>query len=282
MSEWVYLNGEFLRLEDARVPVEDRGYNFGDGIYEVVKFFSGQPFLLDRHMARLVRSAAEMEIPLPDLDGLVAAMQELVRRNDVPEGGVYIQITRGVARRSHAYPGPMVPTVLILARNLGFIGDEIRYGGVGVITRPDERWGRCDIKSLNLLANVMAREQARRAGAFEAILVRDGLVTEASSHSFFAVRDGSLWTHPAGPRILPSITRGRTLELARELGLTVREEAVPADQLGRVDEAFLTGTGNLVVPVVMIDGLPVGSATPGPLTARLRDAFLAEVAAAIK
>lgn len=279
MSEWAYLNGEFLPLEAARVPVEDRGYNFGDGVYEVIKFFGGKPFLMDRHRARLIRSAGELEIPLPDLDGLFAAAMELVRRNNVPDGGIYLQVTRGVATRTHVYPDPLQPTVLILTRPLSFATPEQRERGVEAVTLPDIRWGRCDIKTVNLLPNTMAKEQARRAGAFEAILVRDGIVTEGASHNFFGVFDGVLWTHPADHHILPGITRGRTLELARQLGVPVREEAFPASRLSELAEAFVTGTGDLVVPVVRLNGHAVGAGAPGPITCRLRDAFLAEVAA---
>lgn len=277
--EWVYLRGEFLPLAEARVPVDDRGYNFGDGIYEVVKFFGGRPYLLDRHLERFARSSTALEIALPPREQLTAVMDELVQRNGVPDGAVYLQVTRGVAPRSHAYPGPLEPTVLAWARDLGFMTEAERRRGVAVITRPDERWGRCDIKSLNLLPNVMAREQARRAGAFEALLVRDGTVTEASAHAFFAVRDGVLCTHPAGPHILPSITRGRTLELARKLGIPLLQQPVAARQLPEVEEAFLTGTGNLLLPIVTIDGRPVAGGVTGPVASRLLDAFLAEVAA---
>lgn len=274
MSYWVYLNGQIVPYEKAVVPVEDRGYQFGDGVYEVLEFYGGEPYLLDRHLDRLERSARELEISLPSRIELQAIIHDLVRRNEVPDAGVYIQLTRGVAIRQHAYPEGMRPTLLILARPLPGATDEDRRKGVSVILHPDERWHRCDIKSLNLLGNVMARQKAIRTGAWEAILFRGDVVTEATSHNFFAVVDGVIRTHPADRHILSGIIRGRLIELVQDLGLPLREEPVRIGELPFVEEMFLTATGDHVVPVVGIDGKPVGDGRPGSITSRLCNAYL--------
>jgi D-alanine transaminase len=273
VSEIVYLNGAWLPRPQAVVSVDDRGFLFGDGVYEVVRVVDGRYVDGDRHFGRLGRSLAELELPDPAAAGvdLRAVGRELLERQELAARGeavVYIQVTRGSAPRRHAFPPPgTAPTVFAAATP--FVAKTEKATGVPVITCPDIRWGRCDIKSVNLLANVLANQRAAGRGAYEAILVRDGLVTEATHSSVFAVVGGVLRTHPNGPAILPGVTRGVILELAAEAGLEASEEAVTAAELGSAEEVLLTGTTTDVMPVTRIDGKAVGTGRPGPVTRRL-------------
>lgn len=272
----VYLNGQFLPYEQAAIPVEDRGFLFGDGIYEVYRVYRGRPFKFKEHMDRLARSAAEIRLSLPEVDW-AAVHDELMRQNGL-EGGdaiVYLQVTRGaVAPRTHWFPpAGTPPTVLAIARPAKPVPEELREQGATAITHPDERWGRCDIKSVNLLPNVLAKQRAVEAGAYEAILVRDGVAIEGSSSNVFAVVDGALVTYPKGPRILGGITREVVLDLARSLGLRVVEGPILVSDLGRATELFVTSTTAEVLPIVRVDGQPIGDGRPGPITRSLYEAF---------
>ncbi|WP_068142087.1 D-amino acid aminotransferase [Limnochorda pilosa] len=282
MGEWVYLNGEFKPYDEACLSVEDRGFLFADGIYEVIYVHRGRAFRMEDHLARLQRSAAavRLELPRPAAD-LEAAAGALTARNglEAEEATVYLELTRGSAPRQHAFPAQPRPTLLMIARKAHRPEPEKLERGVSVITVPDERWHWCHVKSVGLLPNVLAKQQAVESGAFEAVFVRDGRVTEGSSTNLFAVFDGVLWTHPADRWILGGVTRSVVLELAGRLEITVREEAVEASRLGRADELFLTGTTTTVLPVVRVDGRAVGSGEPGPLTRRLQEAYLQELEA---
>lgn len=269
-----FVNGTFMPLEQATVSVEDRGYQFGDGVYEVIRTYRGAGFQVEAHLARLVRSAQAIGLPMPYSSGewkkLVA---EGLRRAGFAESKVYIQLTRGVAPRDHVFPAESRPTVVMTVRELRPLAQAVCDAGVEAITLEDLRWGRCDIKSVNLLANVLARQRATEAGAFEAIFIRDGEVTEGSVSNVLVVRHGILATAPEGARILSGVTRSLVLDLARKERLPVEERAVSLAELRHADEVFLCGTTVEVLPVVRIDGQVVGTGKPGALTGRLSEWF---------
>lgn len=274
MPEIGFLNGRFMPLEETVVPVEDRGYQFGDGVYEVVRTYHGVPFQLDAHLARLEKSVRAIDLAPPfEIQEWREFVSEGIRRGGFAESKVYIQITRGVAPRDHLFPQSARPTVVMTVRQMSQLDPVLRSAGVGVVTVEDLRWGRCDIKSVNLLPNVMARQQAREAGAFEAIFVRDGQVAEGAVSNIMLVQGGVLITPPEGRRILSGVTRAVVLALARKEGISVRERAVGEGELYAADEVFLTGTTVEILPVVRVDGRVIGSGKPGILTGLLTARF---------
>lgn len=276
-EEIVYLNGAFLPYSQALIPVEDRGFLFADGIYEVVKCYGGRPFRLASHLERLTQSAAAIRLPLPPLDELEQAALALIGSNglDGRDAVIYIQVTRGPARRAHPFPAAPRPTVFLFARSDPGPDPELRARGVRALTVPDRRWSFCHVKTVGLLLNVLAKQQAVEAGCYEAIFVRDGVITEGTASNAFAVFGGTVRTHPEGPHILSGVTRQAVLETAARLGIPVVEEPVPRDRLGDADEVFLTGTLTEVMPVVEVDGRPIGAGRPGPVTRALQDGFRA-------
>jgi D-alanine transaminase len=270
----VWFNGAWVARDDVRVSPDDRGFLFGDGVYEVVRSYGGRVFALDEHMARLRYALSQTAIAGVDTAELVDVAREILARNSLgnADATVYIQVTRGVARRSHRFPSPPVsPTVYVAASP--FAPPPELSEGVSVITVPDIRWSRCDIKSINLLPNCMANERAHAAGASEAIFVRDSAVLEGSHTSVFVVLDGVVRTAPANNYILPGITRDVLLELCREAGLTVSQMPAFSQDLARADEIFLCGTTVEVAPVLRLDGATVGRGTAGPITRRLQQLF---------
>lgn len=275
MESLACLNGEIMPVEDTKVPVWDRGFLFGDSVYEVFRLYQGCCWLEDEHMARLRRSLGEMQYPAIDLQGLSARIHRTISLSGIQEGTVYIQVTRGVAPRLHAFPNPPVPpTELIIIR---YYDDEptaqLRETGVAVISQPDLRWKRCDVKSTNLLANVIANEAAHRAGGYEAVLVDEaGLVTEATHSSVVWVRGGRIEGTPEGPPILPGTTRSMSRRLAERIGLPFVPNRIPLDELKAADEVMLLGTTIEVLPIVRIDGDLVSGGTPGPIARRLQNA----------
>lgn len=273
----VYLDGEFMPVEEARVSVNDRGFLFADGIYEVVRLYGGRPYLMTPHMDRMRRGLRALRIDFDDVDSIVRASRRLAEINEVGDDGViYVQITRGAAPRSHAFPGPgTAPTVYVAARPLTPHPEAYWLDGVDAITAPDNRWARCDIKSIALVPNVLANQAAHEAGAFEALFVRDGVVVEGSHSNLWGVHRGNLITYPAGNYILPGITRARVFELATELGIEARREAIYYDDLYDLDEIFLSGTTTEIMPVVRVDGREIVDGEPGPVTRRIQDAFRA-------
>jgi D-alanine transaminase len=276
VSDLVYLDGEIVPRNRATISIDDRGFLFGDAVYEVIRVVRGRFIEPARHLRRLARSLREVGLPAPALD-LLGVATDLIRRNDLGgrEATVYAQVSRGAAPRQHAFPpSGTPPTVLVTAMPFTPRTDLIA-SGVAVITLPDVRWSRCDIKSVNLLPNVLAAQRAAEAGAFEAILVRDGVVTEATRSNVLAVVGGVVRTHPTGPLILPGVTREVVLELASGAGIPVREEELGADELFAAEEVLLTGTTADVTPVVTVDGRAVGEGGPGPVGRRL-GALLAE------
>ncbi|MBX6312220.1 MAG: aminotransferase class IV [Isosphaeraceae bacterium] len=281
MESLACLNGELMPADRATVSIWDRGFTFGDAVYEVCRLYAGRCWLEDEHMARLRRSLNEMGFVGVDLNGLEQRMHRTISESGIEEGTVYLHITRGVAPRLHAFPDPAVvpPTELIVVRPYDDTTTaEKRAAGVAVISHPDLRWKRCDVKSTNLLANVIANEAAQRAGAYEAILIdTDGQVTEATHSSVLWVRDGRLEGTPEGPGILPGTTRRFVQGLAPELGIPFVEAQITFGELLRAEEVLLAGTTIEVLPVVRVDGQPIGSGRPGAVAGRLQAAFRAAV-----
>jgi D-alanine transaminase len=277
MPDIGWLNGRFMPLDQLMVPAEDRGYQFGDGVYEVVRTYRGRPFQVEAHLSRLDRSADAIQLMSPyRAEQWRAWIQEGVQRAGYPESKIYIQITRGVAPRDHVFPPQAAPTAIMTVRRMVELNPSIRSAGVEAMLQDELRWARCDIKSINLLGNVLARQRAKAAGAFEAIFVRDGLVTEGAVSNVMIVRDGVVMTAPEDHRILAGVTRRLVLDLARKHGLGVEERAVPVEEFRRADEIFLTGTTVEVLSVVRVDGRVIGGERPGPIATRLSDWFAAE------
>jgi D-alanine transaminase len=280
MQELACLNGETMPVAVARVPVWDRGFLFGDSVYEVFRMYSGRCWLEAEHLARLRRSLKELEFPPHDLDGLVKRMYETIAASAIKEGTVYIQLTRGVAPRQHAFPHPaMPPTELIVVRPYDDGPTaKLRETGVRAISHPDLRWKRCDIKTTNLLGNVLANEKAHRAGCQEAVLIDSaGLVTEATHTSLLWVREGILEGTPEGPEILPGMTRQLTLKLVERIGIPFATARVTLSELLSADEIILVGTTSEVLSIIELDGRPIASGRPGSVARRLWDAYHAEV-----
>jgi len=274
-----YVNGRFVRQADAVVGIEDRGYQFADAVYEVWALFDGKLADPEGHFARLERSLSELRIPMPmSRTALTLVLKETVRRNRVSEGLVYLQVSRGEAPRDHAFPGPGTPpAVVVTVSRVDRAASEARAAaGVAVVTTPENRWARCDIKTVGLLPNALAKQQAREAGAVEAWYVDDlGLVTEgASSNAWIVDAEGVLRTRDTQANILRGVTRLSLLDVAREAGLTVEERPFTVDEALAASEAFITGAGTLVLPVVRIDGRSVGSGAPGPVARRLRQLYI--------
>jgi D-alanine transaminase len=276
MESLACLNGELLPVDQARVPIWDRGFLFGDSVYEVLRIYQGRCWLETEHFARLERSLAEMLFPEVDLEALAARTARTIQASGIQEGTAYLHLTRGVAPRAHAFPDPPVPpTELIVVRPFDDAATaRNRQTGVTTLSHPDLRWKRCDVKSTNLLANVIAHEVAHRAGCFEAILVGDdGYVTEATHSSALWIRNGRLEGTPEGPGILPGTSRQFLIKAAAEAGIPFHDARVTLDELKAADEAFLVGTTIEVLPIVRIDETPVSSGEPGPVTRRLQTIF---------
>ena len=268
------LNGEIMPLEEVRVPVTDRGYMFGDGIYEFLRIYEGRIHCADGHFRRLDRSLAALKIVHAGLGSLRRRVEDLVARSGLAEATVYLQVTRGSAPRAHAFPAEPHPCELIYVQPFHDPYASKRLAGVKVSLQPDIRWGRCDIKSLNLLGNCLAVQAAKEADAHEALLHRDdGTITECGHSSFYAVQNGTVVTHPNGPRILPGITRDLILDLAASAKIPVHQRALKLAELSRCAEMFLTSTSAEILPIVRVDDAIVSEGVPGPVTRRLQEAF---------
>lgn len=279
MPDIGFVNGRFLPLGEAAVPVEDRGFQFGDGVYEVIRTYGGEPFRVEAHLERLERSAQAIHLTLPyRLPEWMAYVKEGIDRAGYRESKVYLQVTRGVAPRDHHIPEGLAPTVVMTIREMIELPLRQREEGVEAVTLEDMRWGRCDIKSIDLLPNVLARRHARDAGAFETIFIKDGQVTEGAVANVMIVKAGRLATPPEGPRILAGVTRRVVLELAQKEGISVEERPVPVQELRAADEVFLTGTTVEVLPVVRVDDAGISNGRPGEVTRRLSARFRALVA----
>lgn len=240
----------------------------------MIRTYGGRPFLIKEHLDRLARSAKELDLTLPKAPEEIREIAlNLMEKNGLRDAAIYIQVTRGVAPRAHAFPAGTEPGVLVLVREGKSPDPALRESGIRVITAPDQRWSRCDIKSLNLLANVLAKQKAVGAGAYDAIFVKDGVAIEGSSSNFFGVFDGVIVTYPRSHKILAGVTRGFVINLARKLGYQVREEAISADRLDWADELFLSGTMTEILPITIVDGSPVGDGRPGAIARHLYAEF---------
>jgi D-alanine transaminase len=284
MPSICYLDGSFIDRARAAISVDDRGFLFGDGVYEVTRARGGRLFEGERHAARLERNLRELGLVLPagtTTATLNEAGERLLRENrlDVGDALIYFQVTRGVAPRVHQFPPAGTPATVYVSASAFVPPDAARARGVACTTYPDIRWARCDLKVVNLLPNVLAKQDAVSKGAYEAVFVReDGTVTEGASTNVFAVVDGELRTHPKSNRILPGITRDVLIEVAAAEGVAVREEPFDVGALRGASEAFLASTMNDVMPIVALDGRPIGTGRPGALSARLFEAFASHIA----
>jgi D-alanine transaminase len=274
MSETAYLNGQFLPRNEARISPDDRGYIFADGVYEVVKFYNGKPFRYADHILRLKRSLQEVQINYEDVPGLQEVFNHLLKANNLTDvhAGVYVQITRGINKRVHHFPSVIEPGVYAFSFEMPSYADNLQ-NGISVIVREDIRWLRCDIKSISLLPNTMLYNQAVEAGAGECVLIRNGLVTEATHSSVLAVKTGKVITHPLSNLILPGITRRVILEICQKYDIEVEERAISEKELYEVDELIIAGTGSEITPVVKVNDSPVGNKKPGEVTRFLQNKF---------
>jgi D-alanine transaminase len=276
MESLACLDGELMPVEQARIPIWDRGFLFGDAVYEVFRLYQGCCWLEDEHMARLRRSLAAIELDQVDFEGLTARLHRTISASQIQEGTAYVHITRGVSPRVHAFPQPPVPpTELIVIRTYDDAPvAAMRAGGVGAISHPDLRWKLCDLKTTNLLPNVLANEAAHRAGCFEAILVTDdGLVSEGTHTSVLWVRGGRLEGTPEGHGILPGTTRQLVLRLCQEQGIPFAAARVTLPELLAADEVLLVGTTTEVLSIVRIDGQAISGGMPGSISRRLQEGY---------
>jgi D-alanine transaminase len=274
METLANVNGKLMPLKDVTISVQDRGFLFGDAVYEVLRVYQGKPWLLEGHMRRLAQSLDAIRITGVDIARMQRRMLETIAAGPFGEAMVYIQVTRGAAPRAHKFPQGVAPYELLWVQEFKDPYQEIRQAGCSVITQPDLRWDRCDIKSTNLLGNVLALQNAADVGCVEALFyLPDGTMTEGTHTSFFGVLDGALLTAPNSHAILPGITRGLVLRLAERAKISVREHVLTRKDLSRVSELFLTGTTSEVLPIVQVDGRPVAEGKPGPVTRRLQEVY---------
>lgn len=275
-----YLNGEFLRLQDAKISVLDRGFIFGDGIYEVVPIYNGRGFRMAEHLARLDRSLRAVRIASPfDSAGWTNLIGELAERALTPSCVVYLQITRGVAKRDHGFPAETTPTVFGMTSPFTPPGSELREGGVSVVSFKDERWLHCEIKSVSLLGNVLAKQQAVEAGVDEVVQFRDGMMTEGSASNIWVVSGGKLLAPPRDNLILEGIRYSLMAELAAEGGVPFQMRPITRAEVEQADELLISSATREVLPILKYDGKPVGSGKPGPVYDRLRAGYDARIAA---
>ena len=272
MPDLAYVNGEIMPIEKAVVPIEDRGYQFGDGVYEFVASYDGRPFMLEEHLDRLERSMRELAFEPISRADIGKAVLDLFTLSGYPRAGLYIQISRGVAPRNHAFTPGMPPQIIMTIRPVNEMPAEKRKNGATAITVEDTRWGRCDIKTVQLLSNSLAKQKSLDAGCDDAIFVSDqGVVREGTSSNLFIVSGGRLTTHPLTDNILPGITRMVVLNLCKAADLVVEESFFGIEALLGADEVFLTGTVTELLPIVRIDDKSIGNGEVGPITRRLYD-----------
>ncbi len=269
MVEKVYYNGEFLEYDQLIISPEDRGYLFADGVYEVINFYNGKPFRMKEHFERLMRSANALEIEIPDPEELYEAAGKLPIVNDIKDAKLYIQVTRGTQPRTHLYNDNLVPNIMMFCRKLKRNPEIFYQEGVSCITVPDDRWSRCYLKTIALLPNILAKKKAQRAGAYEAIFVRDGFVMEGSSSNLFIIKDNKIIIPPLTNYILNGITRVAVIEVAVKNGYEVREESISLEALYNANEVFLSGTTTEVIPIIKIDQRIIAAGKPGEVTQKL-------------
>jgi D-alanine transaminase len=279
-GEWIWINGKTMPLADARIGVEDRGFLFADGVYEAMRLYRGRPFGVKEHLERLERSAAAIDLALPCCrDTMAQEIQRLADRSELTDGLVYLQITRGCSVRNHLFPDPSTvpPTLLFYTRPLAPLPAPGEGAGISLLSVPDERWKRCQIKTIALLPNVLAKNKAAAAGADEAVFVEDGHVNECSTSNLFAVVGKTLVTHPLTNKVLPGITRAIVLEIAASVGVGVQERPMREDEAKSADEVFITSSTRELVWVESWDGQRVGKGRCGDVTRRLHQAYVERV-----
>lgn len=270
----VFLNGRFLPLEQATVPVLDRGFIFGDGVYELIPVYSRAPFRMDEHLARLERSLAAVRIANPYArDKWRSVIRELVAQQPGEDQGVYLQVTRGVAKRDHAFPAGVEPTVFAMSNPLVNPPRDLVEKGAAAVSAPDNRWLRCDIKSISLIGNVLLRQRSADAGAAETILFRDGILTEASASNVFVAKNGLVLSPPKSNLILPGITYDVVVEIAQQLGMPLEFRDIREAEVRAADELWVTSSSKEILAIVELDGKPVGAGRPGPLFRRAWEGY---------
>ncbi|MFZ1985515.1 MAG: D-amino acid aminotransferase [Desulfatitalea sp.] len=271
MPELAYVNGEIMPIDQARVPIEDRGYQFSDAVYEYIASYKGKLFAVDEHLDRLENSLRALAFPAIPRELMRDAILRTFQQAAIERAGVYMQISRGVAPRNHAFPREAKPQIVLTVRQVPDTPKEYLEKGIAAITVTDIRWGRCDIKTVQLLPNVLAKQQALEAGMQDAIFVSpEGIVREGTASNLFIYGGGRLQTHPLTPHILPGITRAVLIDICREIGVAVQEHFFDRAALMAADEVFLTGTVSEVLSVRQIDGQTIGAGRPGPMAQRLR------------
>ena len=270
----VYLNGEYMALNDAHISVLDRGFIFGDGVYEVVPAYGGYPFRMQHHLQRLANSLNAIRIKNPlTTEQWQKAVHQVITANDYDDQSVYIQVTRGVAPRDHRFPHQEKPTIFIMTSPLESQPESISRNGIKVVTLEDTRWLNCHIKSISLLANVLLRQQAQDQGAQEAILVRDGKATEGAASNLFIVRDNCLITPPTSPMLLPGVTRNLVVEIAEQQSLCLQQRDISETELYDADEIWLTSSTKEILPVTALNDKIVGTGKPGPVWQSMMAAY---------
>ncbi len=279
--ETVYLNGQYVPREQAMISPDDRGFLFGDSVYEVVRWYGGYFFDMEGHMNRLRRSLNETRIAFKDVDGLPEIAEKLMHENNLGDGCalVYIQVTRGASPRNHAFPDPPIPPTVYITVRRQSMDTLLWERGIAISPTPDPRWNRCDIKSTALLANILPYQEAHDNGFAEVCFIRDGFVTEGAHSNIFFVRGDTVFTHPESNKILSGITRKNVISIAAENGIGLIQEAVAADMIPYMQEAFITNTSGEVVPVIRIGDQTIGNGTPGDITKKLQRLFREKVLA---
>lgn len=272
-----YINGRFVELDEPVIPIDERGHQFGDGVYEVIRVYGGKPFMMAEHLERLMASAAAIKLNFQETrEDFQNLILKAVEKSQMEDCNVYLQITRGITVRNHLFPECPV-SITMTVRKAKLLPDETRNSGVSVLTLDDERWANCYIKSLNLLPNILAKQTAFEAGCYEAILIRDGFVTEGTSSNVFIVKNGEIYTTPLSRHILAGITRLAVKQISGDLGISFIEERFSSHELFEAEEIFITSTTSEILPVVSVDGRAVGNGKPGPVTERLYQQFKAAI-----
>jgi D-alanine transaminase len=272
-----FYKDQFIPVNQAVIPIDERGHQFGDGVYEVIRVYNGKPFLLEEHLLRLESSAKAIQLQLTHtLPELTTIILEGIKLAHLDDAEVYVDVTRGIAPRAHLFPD--VPSVLAMTvRPTRIIPDHLRKTGVKITLLPDERWTNCYIKSLNLLPNLLAKQRAFSTGYYEAVFYKEGLITEGSSSNVFIANQGKLYSPPLSKKILPGITRAKVLELADRMSLTFQEAELSIQDLHGADEVFITSTTYEIMPVVQIDDQTIGTGLPGPVTVSIKEAYENEI-----
>jgi len=274
MPELAYLNGKILPISETYIPIEDRGYQFGDAVYEFIASYNGKMFCMKEHLDRLQHSMAGLFFPELDKNFIERAVFELFEKAKIARAGIYIQISRGVAPRDHAWAKNMKVQIIMTIKEVKELSSKLREEGIDIITVPDERWLNCDIKTVQILPNAMAKQKAKNKGAFDAIFIsKDGIVREGTSSNFFMVKDNKLITPPLSKNILPGVTRRVVLDLADDTGIETQEKLFSKTELFSADEAFLTGTITEVLGIKTIDKRKIGTGKPGKITQKLYKAL---------